>query len=360
VSHEQELYRILDAAANRAREGLRVVEDYARFVLNDPFLTEQLKQVRHELARAMQMLPAGALLKQRDTLHDVGTSLSTPSEGLRQNATAVLTANWKRLQEALRSLEEFCKPLPKSPAAQFESLRYRCYTLERAMAVNEVSKQRLVQAKLYLLLDCRVNQAEFRVLATSLIHSPVDVIQLRDKQADDRTLLERGLILRQLMRDHSAKQRVPLFIVNDRPDIAVLCDADGVHVGQEELPVAAARKIVGPDRLIGVSTHSLEQARQAVLDGADYIGMGPTFPSRTKDFSAFPGLELLRQVAADITLPAFAIGGVHVDNIASVLQTGIRRIAVSSAILLAVDPVLACEQLAGAMLTPHAQSVQPT
>ena len=359
--HEHELYRILDAAANRAREGLRVVEDYTRFVLNDPFLTEQLKHVRHELARATQLLPATALLQQRDTLHDVGTTLSTKSEAQRQDATAVLTANWKRLQEALRSLEEFSKPLSDSPAHQFEALRYRCYTLERALAVNQSSNTKLQNAQLYLLLDCRANQTDFRELAAKLIAAGVDVIQLRDKQADDRTLLERGLALRQLLRDHAAAHgRAPLLIVNDRPDLAVLCDADGVHVGQEELPVAAARRIVGPDMLIGVSTHSLEQAQQAVLDGADYIGVGPTFPSQTKDFAAFPGLELLHQVAANVSLPAFAIGGIHAGNLGSVLRTGFRRIAVGSAILAAAHHIAACRELADALQPSQAHLHQPS
>lgn len=347
MNHDHEQNRILDAAANRAREGLRVVEDYARFVLNDPFLTAQLKQLRHDLAQAIQVLPATGLLKQRDTLHDVGTSLSTAAEGQRQNTAAVLTANWKRFQEALRSLEEFSKPLPDSSASHFETLRYRSYTLERAMAANEASRQRLAHARLYLLLDCRADQDQFLALVTQLVNAPVDLIQLRDKRADDRTLLARGRLLRQLLREHAASHgRAPLFIVNDRPDLAILCDADGVHVGQDELPAAAVRRIVGPDRLVGVSTHSLEQARQAVLDGADYLGVGPTFPSRTKEFSSFPGLGLLQQVAAEITLPAFAIGGVNSENLRHVLATGIRRIAVGSAILAAAEPVLACRHLA--------------
>ena len=104
--------------------------------------------------------------------------------------------------------------------------------------------------------------------------------------------------------------RKTLFIINDRPDLAALARADGVHVGQEELSVKDARSIVGPETLVGVSTHSIEQARQAVLDGANYIGVGPTFPSGTKQFEQFPGVELLRAVAAEIRLPAFAIGGI--------------------------------------------------
>jgi thiamine-phosphate pyrophosphorylase len=141
------------------------------------------------------------------------------------------------------------------------------------------------------------------------------------------------------------------LIVNDRPDLAVLAQADGVHVGQEELSVKDARSIVGPDLLIGVSTHSIEQARQAALDGANYIGVGPTFPSTTKQFDRFPGLELLRTVAAEITLPAFAIGGVTRNNLAEVKSSGFRRIAVSGAILEADDPIDATKKLKAELCT---------
>ena len=133
--------------------------------------------------------------------------------------------------------------------------------------------------------------------------------------------------------------------MNDRPDIAVLAEADGVHIGQDELTVSEARRIVGPERLIGVSTHTIEQARQAVLDGADYLGVGPTFPSGTKSFESFAGLEFIRQVAAEITLPWFAIGGIDAKNLATVLDAGASRIAVSGAILTATDPCAAAAEL---------------
>jgi len=126
--------------------------------------------------------------------------------------------------------------------------------------------------------------------------------------------------------------------MNDRPDLALLAEADGVHVGQEELNVAAARRIVGAGRLIGVSTHSLEQARQAATDGADYIGVGPVFPSGTKAFAEFPGLELVRVVARETSLPAFAIGGITFENVGEIVRAGLRRVAVSGAVLNAADP----------------------
>src|SRR5205085_11331759 len=119
------------------------------------------------------------------------------------------------------------------------------------------------------------------------------------------------------------------FILNDRADLARLCDADGVHLGQDDLSVSAVRRVVGPDALIGVSTHNLDQLRQAVLDGASYVGVGPTFPSSTKDFPEFAGVDYVRQAMAETSLPAFAIGGITPDNVAAVRAAGARRIAVS-------------------------------
>ena len=163
---------------------------------------------------------------------------------------------------------------------------------------------------------------------------------MRDKRLADRELLDRARQLRQLTLGTST-----LLVINDRPDLAALARADGVHMGQEELSVKDARSIVGPEALIGVSTHSIEQARQAVLDGANYLGVGPTFPSGTKQFDRFPGLELLRAVAAEIRLPAFAIGGIARKNLDQVKSAGFRRIAVGGAILGAEDPVQAAREM---------------
>lgn len=139
------------------------------------------------------------------------------------------------------------------------------------------------------------------------------------------------------MRHWTRKARV-LFIVNDRPDIARLVEADGVHLGQEDLPVKDARRLLGLDALIGVSTHNLDQLRQAVLDGASYVGVGPTFASGTKEFAAFPGLDFVRQAAAETSLPAFVIGGIDPQTIGAAVAAGARRVAVGQAIARADDP----------------------
>ena len=346
--------RILDAAANRASEGLRVVEDFARFALDDAHLTGLLKDLRHDLAAALSAFPTKQLLACRETQADVGTSISTPSEQHRADAAGVLTANFKRLQEALRSLEEYGKLLDPAAGPRFEQLRYRSYTLQRAVEITRASRDRLATARLYVLLDGRPTLAEFERLAASLVAAGVSVLQLRDKTLADRVLLARARALRAITRGTGT-----LFIMNDRPDLAALAEADGVHVGQEELTVKDARRIVGPNALVGVSTHSLAQARQAVLDGADYIGVGPVFPSSTKNFAALPGLNLLREIAREITLPSFAIGGITTDNLADVQATGFSRIALSAAITQAANPDQAAAKLLS-RLSPPASSLQPT
>ena len=235
--------RVLDAAANRAREGLRVVEDYVRFVLDDRHLTELGKRLRHDLAAVVDQVPLAHRLAARETQADVGTLVSTPSEQRRDDLVGVLAANCLRLEEALRSLEEFGKLVRPDLAARFEQLRYRAYTFpRRAIETTRCGLERLASARLLVLLDGRPSLAEFEALARHVVQAAADVIQLRDKQLTDRQLIERGRLLRAITRGQNT-----LLVINDRPDLAVLLRADGVHLGQEDLSVKDARSIVGPE-----------------------------------------------------------------------------------------------------------------
>ena len=331
--------RIMDAAANRASEGLRVVEDYVRFALDDRFLTGQLKSLRHELAAVLAGILTSDRLAARESLADVGVSTKTVAEFKRDDLASVVTASFQRLEQALRSLEEFSKLRDPSAARRIEQLRYRTYTLERAVDITRSSLERLRMARLYVLIDARPSEREFRALVESLVSGGTHIVQLREKSLDDRTLLGRARLLREITRGTPT-----FFIMNDRPDLAVIADADGVHVGQEELSAKDARTVVGPRLLVGVSTHSIEQARQAVLDGANYIGVGPTFPGRTKQFQEFPGLDFVRAVSQEVRLPAFPIGGITLDNLAEVLAAGATRVCVSAAVCGAADPMMAASQ----------------
>jgi thiamine-phosphate pyrophosphorylase len=344
-AEEVNVGRILDAAANRAREGLRVLEDHTRFVLNDALLTGRLKQLRHDLAIALADLPAGLLLAARNTTEDVGTGLSTVEEWQRESLRDVVQANGKRLQEALRSLEEFGKLLRVDFARAIERLRYESYTLERTLLLGHDARDRLADCRLYVLVTESICRTSLVGTVREACEGGADVIQLREKSLDDRRLLALACEVRRITRSHGA-----LLIVNDRPDIAVLADADGVHLGQDDLPLHEARRILGPAGLIGVSTHNLDQVRRAVLAGASYLGVGPTFSSRTKDFTEFAGLDFVRAATAETTLPCFALGGVNRDNVAQVTAAGGRRIAVSHAVCAADDPRHAAAALRAALV----------
>lgn len=324
---ESTLFRILDASANRCREGLRVVEDFVRFVLDDQLLSHALKRIRHQLNDSLKYLRQETWIPCRDTLHDVGTTTSTSAEAYRGNSIDVVRANLKRTEESLRSLEEFSKILNPDIALQLEQSRYQFYSIEKAIESVVNSRTRLADSRLYLLVTSDACRYGIEETVRNTITAGVDIVQLREKALPDRQLLELALQLR----EWTHKEQT-LLIINDRPDIAVACRADGVHLGQDDLTVEETRRIVGSRMLIGVSTHTIAQIHSAVFAGADYLGIGPTFPSNTKEFTEFPGLEFIQNASQTTSLPAFAIGGINEKNLDLVLHAGATRIALSSAI----------------------------
>jgi thiamine-phosphate pyrophosphorylase len=183
-------------------------------------------------------------------------------------------------------------------------------------------------------------------VARAALDGGATVIQLRDKKASTRTLVEEGQALRVLTRERGA-----LLIVNDRIDVALAIEADGAHVGQDDdMPIALARKLLGPDRILGVSAGNLEEARIAVSGGADYLGVGPIYATKTKADAGEPiGLPLLTELASRYSTPLIAIGGIKADNAAVVLQAGAQGIAVIRAAVSAQDIVTATRELRESM-----------
>lgn len=335
-----DLYRVLDASANRAREGLRVVEDYVRFVLNDASLSRRLKEVRHRLAEALRGFDLDQLIASRDTLGDVGTHIMTPDERVRENPRAVLTANFKRTAEALRSLEEYGKLIDVWLAGRFEVLRYDVYTLEKLTLTAVAAHRVLGEARLMVLVGGLPTLGDLTWIVGEALAGGADIIQLREKGLPDRILLERAREVRILTAQARAR-----FILNDRPDLARLSGADGVHLGQEDVALRDARRIVGPHALIGLSTHDPVQLDKAILAGAGYLGVGPVFSSSTKDFSDVAGIGYVRHAAETTTLPWFAIGGITQQNVERVIEAGATRIAVSAAVVRAERPRQAAAEL---------------
>lgn len=334
-------FRILDASVNRASEGLRVVEDFARMGLNDAFLSGQLKQLRHDLKVATDPINSVFRLQARDSELDVGRSQGTVAEYKRVNTLDLIRSNMARVQQALRTIEEYSKSFLDEVVPQAEQLRYRAYSLEKAIVSCSFNQQRLEGVHLYVLIDgCDGDWDKLARLCGSIAHAGAGLIQLRDKSLDDRQLVTAGKAIADAIRDSKCR-----WIMNDRADLAVAAGADGVHLGQEDMTVHAGRQILGPGKIIGVSTHDIEQARQAVIDGADYIGIGPTFPSNTKSFDNFPGLEFVQAIVKEISLPAFAIGGIDLQNVNDVVACGCQRVAVASAVTCSDDPAQAVADL---------------
>ena len=165
-------------------------------------------------------------------------------------------------------------------------------------------------------------------IAKRLIGGGALFIQLRDKVSSDRTLLKEAKELRTITREAGCA-----FIINDRPDIVMAVDADGVHLGQGDLPCEDTRRLIGNNKTIGISTHSIKEARSAQKSGADYIGIGPIFPTKTKPASRAIGLDIVSSACKQIKIPAFFIGGVNLTNINQIIDRGGRHIAAASAIL---------------------------
>ena len=310
-----------------------MLEEFARFVLNDRNLSELAKNIRHDLSQIVATISSEDLLASRDIIEDVGTVISTGSELKRADHTAVVQAAAKRLTEALRALEEYGKVLEPNFGAAMEKLRYRAYDLEKRLSRRANVNSRFERVKLYVLLTSHYCRGSLLDTARQILAAGADCLQLREKGLEDAELLDLAATISQLCHEHDA-----LFIMNDRADIAYLADADGVHLGQADLPVRKARKILKTRQIIGKSSHSMEEAQNVLDEGVDYLAVGSIFASATKPEVAQSGLELIRSVRAITQCPIIAIGGIDPSNVAQVIEAGASGIALCQAILAQNDP----------------------
>ena len=338
------VYRILDANLDRAREGLRIIEEWCRFGLNNGQLVRECKYLRQELAH----WHTAQLRAARDTLGDPGTELTHTQEEQRSSIGALLQANFCRVQEAMRVLEEYGKLYHPHMGKALKQMRYRVYTLETSL-MGYQRHQLLWRSHLYLVTAPAENllpQVE------AALKAGLSLVQYREKMADDHVRVERATKLRELCRTYGA-----LFIVNDRVDLALAVDADGVHLGQQDMPIAMARQLLGHQRLIGRSTTNPEEMQKAIAEGADYIGVGPVYETPTKANKPAAGLQYVSYAAQHSSIPWFAIGGIDTNNINDVIGAGAERVAVVRAIVEAEQPTLVTQYLISQLHHIRAQPI---
>ncbi len=333
------LKRVTDANLNRAAEAARILEEIARFLLDDIEMSEKLKNIRHRISSA-QDEDYSSYLKARDTQNDVGVEIKNSTE--RINIENIFKANIKRLQQALRVLAEYSGENPEN-VCLFEKLRYESYTMEKIMwdkLKEKYNQIKIAEKKLYLVTNSDKFQTEDEFLdaIASSLQGGVDIVQLREKKMGANEILKLGRKIKLLCSQYDAT-----FIVNDRIDIAAILEADGVHLGQDDLDVKSAREILGESAIVGISTHEPAQALKAVQDGADYIGVGPVFATPTKEGRIPVGLEYVKWASENIQIPFFAIGGIDAQNVSQVLDAGAKKIAVVRAIINAKNPCEAAE-----------------
>ena len=334
--------RIIDANCNRIGEGLRFLEDIARFLINDATLTQQLKTMRHNLVKSLSKFSV-SILSERNSKSDVGVNIEPASQ--KQDLPSLITANSKRVEEALRVIEELAK-LPdlslELHSKDFEQARFNLYTLERELSSKVLRRQKIARLTgLYVIIDTKTLGQRHEVDAASkAINGGAKVIQLRDRLHDKGALLTTA----KRLKDLCYKSDI-LFIINDHLDIALAVNADGLHIGQEDLPLSVVRKELAIDKIVGLSTHTLAEAQKAETEGADYVAVGSMFSSPTQKKVKVVGLEHLRRVRQTISIPIVAIGGINKENIAEVMIAGADSAAVISAVIAQENIEAATRQL---------------
>ncbi len=336
--------RIIDANLNRIGEGLRLLEDLARLLLNDATLTQQLKTMRHEILRGDWSFHQ-QLLNARDSESDVGITIEAPGDEKQRELPITVVANARRVQESLRILEELAK-IPgttlKLDSEKFKRARFNLYTIEQNLLSKLLRQDKVTRIPgLYVVIDTQALEGRSHIeVANQVIRGGAKAIQLRDKLQSKKELLFIAQQLKNICSEHNV-----LFIVNDYLDIALAADADGLHLGQEELPPRVARQLLPIDKILGRSTNTVEQAIAAEAEGADYIGIGSIYPTPSKETAIVVGLDRLRQVRQAVSLPLVAIGGITKDNTTEVMAAGADSVAVIGAVLQAEAPEKAARQI---------------
>ncbi len=292
-------YSIIDANLNRISEGLRVIEEYTRFISQNNVQTQALSQLRKQIATKIP--EPHQLLNIRDVSQDI-RAYEIPTQ--RQSLIDILTANFKRVSQALRVMEEYTG----DPA--YNRMRYDVYTLEKDIVLPLYQKP--LPNGIYAISD------DINVLLHS-IQLGASIIQLRDKQSSKATIYQKAAALKSKLKEIPNTETIP-FMINDHIDIMLAIDADGIHTGQDDIPIPHQRQWIGPHKLIGKTTHSVEQGLAAQDAGADYVSIGPIWETPSKPNRDAVGVDYLKAAVTQLRIPYVAIGGINLETIDDILH----------------------------------------
>ncbi len=325
----REIYSAMDANINRGIEGIRVCEDVFRFGVKNR-ISAEFKILRHKITELIKHIPSGVLLGARDVQNDEQKFINTDSEMKRAGIDDIFRSNIRRAIEAARVIEEFSKNVYPGIAVGFQEIRFSLYDLEkRGWLILEKSQiMERFNHSLYAIIDSAfVPYEEMEETARILAGSGADIIQLRMKGLPDRDYLSMSYKISRICRDNNT-----IFIVNDRADIAILSDAHGLHLGQDDLPLAMAASLTDGRVITGISVSSITEAAAAA--DADYIAVGPVFATSSKDGTLLDGvgIEVVREICRSTVQPVAAIGGVDSTNVELLLDAGVTSFSVISAL----------------------------
>lgn len=313
--------RIIDVNLNRLDESLKLIEDVARFYLASRPLLLRTREVRRLFLDLKRSLPAKAIIGARQSHQDLGRKAAFDSS-LQKSSTATVLSNLTRAKQAARTIEETLRTINVRLSGRMKEIRFLLYDLERDMVIQLEKK---FDPYLHAIIDERyLSSHDIERVIQTLTSNGATVIQLRIRSLCDHDFLKTACKIGKLIRKDVK------FIINNRADIAFACNAHGVHLGQDDMPANVARKIMGDMAIIGVSAHTLREAKKAEHDGADYLGVGAVYPTRTKEDARVCGLQTLKRICAGVRIPVIGIGGVNGRNYRAVLRAGAAGIAVAS------------------------------
>ena len=323
------IFQIIDANLDRAREGLRVLEDWARFGIGENDCVTKIKNFRQILGKNHLEV----YKQSRNYIEDLCKGLTHQEQNKRKNPEQIISSNAGRVQEALRVIEEFSRLHNHKLSKIASEIRYEIYTLEidlLNLSKFKKSKKMLKENNLYVITDQKENLLE---IIENILIAGVKIIQHRFKTGTDKEHLQEAIQIKNLCKKHNS-----LFIVNDRVDIALASNADGIHLGQDDLDLKTARKLLGYSKIIGISASNEIDIANALKEGCDYIGIGPIFETATKKDKKPIGIEKIKNLTKDLNIPWFAIGGIKTTNISYLKSNDFKKVALISQLMNSEDP----------------------